>query len=103
VVSAHFIGTFGLVLVVGNLIARLGRLRALLGGLLLLGFSALMVVWAVESMSATAAALFGVRPGWNFSYVAATAELADRAMPVERGKILGFADLCSGLLARLWL
>ena len=102
VVSAHFIGMFGLVLVVGNLLDRLGRLRALLGGLLLFGFSALMVVWAGESVSATAA-LFGVGPGWNFSYVAATAELADRAMPVERGKILGFADLCSGLLARLWL
>ena len=83
-VSAHFIGTFGLVLVVGNLIDRLGCLRALLGGLLLLGFSALMVVWAVESVSATAAALFGVGPDWNFSYVAATAELANKAMPVER-------------------
>jgi MFS family permease len=62
VVSAHFIGMFGLVLVVGNHIDRLGRLRAPLGGLLLLGFSALMVVWAVESVSATAAALFGVGP-----------------------------------------
>jgi len=103
VVSAHFIGMFGLVLVVGNHIDRLGRLRAPLGGLLLLGFFALMVVWAVESVSATAATLFGVGPGWNFSYVAATAELVDRAMPVERGKILGFADLCSALLARLWL
>src|SRR5215203_63095 len=102
VVSAHFIGMFGLVLVVGNHIDRLGRLRVPLGGLLLLGFSALMVVWAVESVSATAAALFGVGPDWNFSYVAATAELANRAMLVERGKILGFADLCSALLARLW-
>jgi hypothetical protein len=62
VVSAHFIGILGLVLVVGNHIDRLGRLRAPLGGLLLLGFSALMVVWAVESVSATAAALFGVGP-----------------------------------------
>ena len=62
-----------------------------------------MVVWAVESVSATAAALFGVGPDWNFSYVAAAAETANRAMPVERGKILGFTDLCSALLARLWL
>jgi MFS family permease len=98
VVSAHFIGMFGLVLVVGNIIDRLGRLTALLGGLVLLGFSALSVVWAVESVAATAAALFGIGLGWNFSYVAATAELADRTAPVERGKILGFTDLCSGLL-----
>jgi MFS family permease len=98
VISAHFIGMFGLVFVVGNIIDRMGRLRALLGGLVLLGFSALSVVWAVESVAATAAALFGIGLGWNFSYVAATAELADRTVPVERGKILGFTDLCSGLL-----
>jgi MFS family permease len=101
VVSAHFIGMFGLVLVVGNIIDRLGRLRALLGGLVLLGFSALSVVWAVESVAATAAALFGIGLGWNFSYVAATAELADRTFPIERGNILGFTDLCSGLLGAI--
>jgi len=98
VVSAHFVGMFGLVLVVGNIIDRLGCLRALLGGLVLLGVSALSVVWAVESVAATAAALFGIGLVWNFSYVAATVELADRTFPVERGKILGFTDLCSGLL-----
>ena len=98
VISAHFIGMFGLVFVVGNIIDRMGRLRALLGGLALLGFSALSLVWAVESVAATAVALFGIGLGWNFSYVAATAELADRTVPVERGKILGFTDLCSGLV-----
>ena len=65
---------------------------------MLLGFSALSVVWAVESVAVTAAALFGIGLGWNFSYVAATAELADRTFPVERGNVLGFTDLCSGLL-----
>jgi MFS family permease len=89
---------FGLVFVVGNIIDRMGRLRALLGGLALLGFSALSLVWAVESVAATAVALFGIGLGWNFSYVAATAELADRTVPAERGKILGFTDLCSGLV-----
>ena len=38
-------GMFGLVIVVGNIIDRVGRIRALLGGLLLLGFSTLSVVW----------------------------------------------------------
>ena len=97
--SAHFIGMFGLVLIVGDVIDRVGRLKALLGGLLLLGFSTLSVVWAVESVVATAAALFGIGLGWNFSYVAATAELADKTVPVERGKILGFGDLLVGLLS----
>jgi MFS family permease len=99
VLSAHFIGMFGLMLIVGNIIDRLGRLRALAGGLLLIGLCSLSIVWVVESIAATSLALFGIGLGWNFSYVAATAELADRTVPVERGKILGFTDLLSGLLS----
>jgi MFS family permease len=73
VISAHFVGMFGLTLVVGYIIERVGRDKALFGGLLLLGFSVLSLVWTVESAAATSAALFGVGSGWNFSYVAATA------------------------------
>jgi MFS family permease len=98
VISAHFVGMFGLSLVVGNVIDRVGRIRALLGGLLLLGFSVLSLVWTVESIAATSVALFGIGLGWNFSYVAATAELTERTVSAERGKILGFTDLLSGLL-----
>lgn len=99
VLSAHFIGMFGLMLIVGNIIDRLGRLKALVGGLLLIGFCTVSVVWVVESVVATSIALFGLGLGWNFSYVAATAELADKTVPVERGKILGFTDLLAGLLS----
>jgi MFS family permease len=99
VLSAHFIGMFGLMLIVGNIIDRLGRLRALVGGLALIGFCSLSIVWVVESIAATSLALFGIGLGWNFSYVAATAELADKTVPVERGKILGFTDLLAGLLS----
>jgi MFS family permease len=97
-----FGAAFGAILVmpiVGNIIDRLGRLRALVGGLLLIGFCSLSVVWVVESITATSLALFGIGLGWNFSYVAATAELADKTVPVERGKILGFTDLLAGLLS----
>jgi MFS family permease len=99
---ALFGAAFGAILVmpiVGNIIDRLGRLRALVGGLLLIGFYSLSVVWVVESITATSLALFGIGLGWNFSYVAATAELADKTVPVERGKILGFTDLLAGLLS----
>src|SRR5215203_4044558 len=99
VLSAHFIGMFGLMLIVGNIIDYLGCLRALVGGLLLIGLCSLSVVWVVESITATSLALFGIGLGWNFSYVAATAELADKTVPVERGKILGFTDLLAGLLS----
>ena len=49
------------------------------------------------SVPATAAALFALGIGWNLSFVAATAELLDRTQPWERGKLLGFNDLLSGL------
>jgi MFS family permease len=98
VVSAHLIGMFGLTLVVGNVIDRVGRMRALIRGLLLLGLSALSVVWAGESIAAMSVALFGIGLGWNFSYVAATAELAERTNPAERGRVLGFTELLSGLV-----
>jgi len=99
VLSAHFIGMFGLMLVVGNIIDRLGRVRTLVGGLLLIGLSTISLVWAVESVVATSIALFAIGLGWNFSYVAATAELADKTILAERGKILGFTDLLTGLLS----
>jgi MFS family permease len=37
--------------------------------------------------------LLGLGLGWNFSFVSATAQLADRTSPAERGKLLGFNDL----------
>jgi MFS family permease len=98
VISAHFVGMFGLVLFVGSIIDRMGRTLALTGGLILLGLSVLAVVWTVDSVALTSLALFGIGLGWNFSFVAATAELVDLTSPVERGKILGFNDLLSGLL-----
>jgi MFS family permease len=96
IVSAHLVGMFGLVLVVGDLIDRIGRRQALVGGLLLIGVSCVSLVW-IESIAATALALFGLGLGWNFSFVAATAELADRTSAVERGRMLGFNDLLSGV------
>jgi MFS family permease len=52
------------------------------------------LLW-VESVHATAAALFGLGLGWNLSFVAAMAVLADRTRPWERGSLLGFNDLLS--------
>ena len=54
------------------------------------------LLW-VESVPATAVVLFGLGIGWNLSFVAATATLADCASAAERGKLLGFNDLLAGL------
>jgi hypothetical protein len=59
--------------------------------------STIGLLW-VDSVVATAILLFGLGVGWNVSFVAATAQMADRTSPAERGALLGFNDLLSGLL-----
>ena len=96
IIGAHVIGMFGLIIVVGDLVDRVGRTPALAGGLLLMALSVISLLW-VQSVVLTAIVLFGLGLGWNVSYVAATAVLADCTEPWERGKLLGFTDLLAGL------
>ena len=74
IISAHIVGMFGLVIVVGDLIDRMGRQRAITAGLTLMAASILALVW-FDQIVGMSVALFGLGLGWSFSYVAATAEL----------------------------
>ena len=100
IIGAHVLGMYALVLVVGNVVDRIGVTYALVGGLALMGASCAGLAWG-ESVAATALLLFGLGLGWNLSFVAATARLVDRAAPSERGKLLGFNDLASSLFGAL--
>ncbi len=97
-ISIHIVGMYGLVLVVGDVIDRFGRRRPLVGGLLLMAVSNVALAWfgGVGGMSL---ALLGLGLGWNFSYVAATTELVALTAPSERGRLVGFSDLLSSLVA----
>ena len=97
VLSAHFVGMFALFGVVGPVIERIGRTRAIAGGLLLLAVSTVGLLGTVDSIPLAAVTLFGVGLGWSLSFVAATAELAERAEPAERAGLIGFADLLGDL------
>ena len=97
IVGAHVFGMYALVLVIGALIDRVGRTPALEVGLVVMAVSTIGLLW-VESVWATAVLLLGLGIGWNISFVAATAQLADRTSPAERGKLLGFNDLLAALL-----
>ena len=97
VIGAHVLGMYALVLVVGALIDRVGRTPSLAAGLLIMAASTIGLLW-LESVVGTAILLFGLGIGWNISFVAATAQLADRTSPHERGRLLGFSDLLSALL-----
>ena len=96
IIGAHVLGMYALVLVVGEIVDRIGRTTALAAGLLVMGVSVSSLLW-VSSVPATAVVLFGLGIGWNLSFVAATAQLADCAAPWERGKLLGFNDLLAGM------
>jgi MFS family permease len=97
IIGAHVLGMYALVLVVGALIDRIGRTPALASGLVVMGASTLGLQW-FGSVPMTALLLFGLGIGWNISFVAATAQMADRTAPAERGKLLGFNDLVAALL-----
>jgi MFS family permease len=98
VISLHIVGMYALVLVIGELIDRIGRRTCLISGLAIMAVSTLMLAW-VETIAWTSVSLFLLGLGWNLSYVAATAELVTHATPVERGQLVGFTDLAAGLLA----
>ncbi len=59
VISAHIVGMYGLVLVVGDFIDRLGHRPALIGGLLVMGVSTVVMAW-IHSVPAMSVALFGL-------------------------------------------
>jgi MFS family permease len=96
IIGAHVLGMYALVLVIGTLIDKIGRGPALAGGLFVMATSCAGLIWAT-SVPVTALLLFGLGIGWNLSFVAATAQLADATLPAERGKVLGLSDLLSGL------
>jgi MFS family permease len=97
IIGAHVFGMYALVLVIGALIDRIGRTPALEAGLVVMALSTIGLLW-VESVVGTAVLLLGLGVGWNISFVAATAQLADRTSPAERGKLLGFNDLLAAML-----
>jgi MFS family permease len=97
VLSAHFIGMFAFFAIVGRVIEAIGRPRAIASGLFLLAISATALIGAVQSVHLAALVLLGVGLGWSLSFVAATAELAERAPAGGRATLIGFADLLGGL------
>ena len=97
-ISVHILGMYGLVLVVGDLIDRFGRRRALVGGLALMTVSNAALVW-LGGVAGMSLALLGLGLGWCFSYVAATTELVQLTAPSERGRLVGFSDLCASITA----
>jgi MFS family permease len=97
IISAHVVGMYALVLVIGAAIDRIGRKPALEVGLVVMALSTVGLLWTA-SVFATAVLLLGLGIGWNISFVAASAQMADCTSPAERGKLLGFNDQLAAFL-----
>src|SRR5207248_8191657 len=97
IIGAHVFGMYALVLVIGALIDRVGRTPALEVGLVVMALSTIGLLWAA-GVFATAVLLLGLGIGWNISFVAATAQMADQTSPAERGKLQGFNDQLAAFL-----
>src|SRR5438067_1181468 len=94
IISIHIVGMYGLVLVVGDLVDRIGRGRAMAIGLAIMALSNAALVW-LTGIGGMSLSLFGLGLGWNLAFVAASTELVSRAAPAERGSLIGFSDLLS--------
>jgi MFS family permease len=97
-ISIHILGMFGLVLIVGDLIDRFGRRRALVTGLALMTAANAALIWT-DGVGGMSLALLALGLGWNFSYVAATTELVSLSSPSERGRLIGFSDFLASSVA----
>src|SRR4051794_34377491 len=100
IISLHIVGMYGLVLVVGDVIDRIGRRTCMIAGLCAMAVSNAGLVW-LDSIAGMSLSLFGLGLGWCLSYVAATTELVDLAGPSERGRLIGTTDLLSSVSGAL--
>jgi MFS family permease len=96
--SFHFLGMFGLVIFVGRLVDRFGRDRAVLAGMAVLAAGCLGLL-AGLALGWVIPAMFAIGLGWNVSFVAATAMLADATEPRERARLLGFVEFVAIAIA----
>jgi MFS family permease len=94
VISLHIVGMYALVLVIGQLVDKIGRRPGQIAGLGLMALSTMGLAW-FQSVGWMSVSLFLLGLGWNISYVAAVTELADKALPAERGKLIGLTDQLS--------
>jgi MFS family permease len=100
IISLHIVGMYGLVLVAGDVIDRIGRRTSMVGGLCVMAVSNAGLVW-LDSIAGMSLSLFGLGLGWCLAYVAATTELVDLAGASERGRLIGTTDLLSSVSGAL--
>ena len=91
VIMAHTLGMFGLSFVTGWLVDKLGQIRMILIGGIVLALSCVMApLW--NNVSWLALSLFLLGLGWNFCFVSGSALLTSVIRATEKGRVQGFTD-----------
>jgi MFS family permease len=96
VFAAHTLGMFAFSPISGRLSDQLGRGRVLIAGSLITILAAIIAPIS-PSIPVIVVGLFLLGLGWNLSFVAGSALLADQLSPAERSKTQGANDLLVGL------
>ena len=92
VIQWHIVAMFAPSFITGTLIQRLGLLRIMSAGALLMAACSAIALAGIDVMHFwLALVLLGV--GWNFMYVGATTLLTETHAPVERAKVQGVNDM----------
>jgi MFS family permease len=91
VIQWHVVGMYAPGFVTGTLIKRIGVLRIILGGVVLMGAGSLVALNGVTlAHFVTALVLVGV--GWNFMYTGGTTLLTEAYTPAEKARTQGAND-----------
>lgn len=90
-ISWHMIAMYGPSFITGHLITRFGKEKMIAIGLLLLMGAGMVGLSGVELWQFWLA-LIVLGVGWNFSFISATAMVAECYRPAEKNKVEGFHD-----------
>jgi MFS family permease len=103
VIAVHILGMYGLSPWVGRLADRIGRVRAIGIGAVVLGLGTLATVIAGYVPSLVFIGLFLLGLGWSIGLIAGSTLLTESVRPETRVEVQGAADLtmsfCGGLAA----
>ena len=98
VITAHFVGMYGLSVLSGWLADRMGRMRTVgLGGVVLAASCILAPI--SRGTGLLMAALFLLGLGWSFCFLGGSSALSEGLAETQRGKIQGFTEALVSLSA----
>lgn len=101
VISAHVLGMFGLSPLIGRWADRIGRIRAILIGAVVMGAGTFVSVAAGYTPGLIFAGLFLLGLGWSFALIAGSALLTESLPLTERVGAQGLSDVTMSLLGAL--